>query len=495
MRLILWLALLLTAGSYICGPVVDPDLWWHITVGRWIISHKQIPVADHWNMYGLDQPWRAYSWACEILFASVDARFGIQGLWTLQLFVTWLIAFSLFFCLGKISRDWFVGGLLGFYATVATFDHFTLRPQSFVWVYFICLIYAADLVARDGFNLRRGLALAAVMMFWANTHITSVLGLSVVVAWVWSARGTRDTLKAAGTAFAGTLITPYRGGEWLTFLSKTGHPFSHASIAEFQPATIMQYSTSFLVIIAFVLINFFFKRPAAFHPLRLLIAGGFVLGSLAVVKFLPFAVILLCAMVAVFWREESAKPDNVDVPLIEAVHKFSALFDRIPREGLTFVFLCLTSLNVYKTAKSPLNLDIVPESAVDFIIEHKLPHPMLNGFGQGGYMMYRFSDADGNLAHPVPIDGRTNVMPQHVWEKFDASLRGTHRWHEFIDLVKPETILWKTESPLTSILLSGKEWCSVFRSGTPDAGYTVFLKADKFWPLASELKSENCAGT
>lgn len=72
MKTLLWIVIALAAGLYICGPVVDPDLWWHITIGRWIIAHRDVPVVDHWTLFGQGEVWRAYSWMIEILFALVD---------------------------------------------------------------------------------------------------------------------------------------------------------------------------------------------------------------------------------------------------------------------------------------------------------------------------------------------------------------------------------------------------------------------------------------
>ncbi|MCB0337647.1 MAG: hypothetical protein KDD62_15130, partial [Bdellovibrionales bacterium] len=85
MHVILWISVVLAIGCYICEPVQDPDLWWHITIGRWIQAHGQVPLEEHWNRFALGEPFKAYSWLVELLFASVDDTFGDQGLIVLKL--------------------------------------------------------------------------------------------------------------------------------------------------------------------------------------------------------------------------------------------------------------------------------------------------------------------------------------------------------------------------------------------------------------------------
>ncbi|MCB0321329.1 MAG: hypothetical protein KDD60_10430, partial [Bdellovibrionales bacterium] len=65
MKSILWALVCVSVGLYITQPVLDPDLWWHIAIGRWILEHGTIPVTEHWNFFALGKPFRAYSWSFE----------------------------------------------------------------------------------------------------------------------------------------------------------------------------------------------------------------------------------------------------------------------------------------------------------------------------------------------------------------------------------------------------------------------------------------------
>ena len=55
-------------------PIVDPDIWWHLRTGEWIVENLTVPTTDPFSTYGENRPWIAYSW----LFA-----LGIYGLYQL----------------------------------------------------------------------------------------------------------------------------------------------------------------------------------------------------------------------------------------------------------------------------------------------------------------------------------------------------------------------------------------------------------------------------
>lgn len=494
MKSILWFSVMLAAGIYICGPVIDPDLWWHITAGRWILAQQAVPHVDYWNMFGVGQHWRAYSWLIEIVFAAVDGRFGVRGLLVLQMLLAVSISFSFFYCMGKISRDWFFGAILGTWCTLACFNHFTLRPQSLVWIYLAWLLVVADRMETEGVSRKRYAALFGLMVLWANTHLTSALAILAVVGWLWKKGQERTAIRAGAVCFLGSLVTPYLGGEWITLFMKSGHPFQHQDIAEFQSATIMQYSTAFLIIVLVVLLAFLHHRPKSAALGKLFTAGLYTAAGLAIVKFLPFAVIYAAAVIAAIWYRERANRLALG-NLAEAVERFHSGFDKIPREGLSFVCICLAIMYAVRPWREPINYDIIPVAAVDFMQQKDLPLPILNEFGRGGYLMYRYSDAAGIPRYLVPIDGRTNITPPKIFEEFEAALGGKHNWRKYFESVKPETVLWPTESPLVTILLEGREWCQVFESGDKEVGYTVFVKRRYWESRQQDLESPNCGAS
>lgn len=501
MKQLLWLSLAILFGTYICLPVGDPDLWWHITIGRWILAHRSIPTQDLWNMFSSGEPWRAYSWSVEIVFALVDYFGHGTGLLALQLAIACALSLSLFWAYGKMARDHFIGAVLGAYTTVACFNHFTLRPQSVVWILFAAALAVTDAAVEKGANRARMLSLVLLGCLWANIHLTAALGLGAIFLWSLQDAGhhfrVRRAVILSACFFAGTLMTPYLGGEWLTFASKGGHPLRFNAISEFTPATIMQYSTVFVVLMGAILIAAFQSDRAAPPASRLVLGAGMTLAGLTAVKFLPFSAIVLSALCAVWWRRCGHAPARSgNDHLAEGIRQLRERFGRLAPEtcgALAIFAIGLTSMNSLPLFKRPVDQELIPKSSVDFINEHGLKHPILNEFGTGGYLMYRYSNERGEPAYKVAIDGRTNVNPPEIWDLYRASFLGKANWQDYIKRVQAETILWRQGTAMTSLLLLSPEWCRVFASGTEDESFVVFIKRSEFEAKRDQLSSIDCS--
>jgi hypothetical protein len=215
------------------------------------------------------------------------------------------------------------------------------------------------------------------------------------------------------------------------------------------------------------------------------------------VKFIPFAAISWAALFAVWWREcgashRSRVHDNFAEGLLISKEKFMGLSAQTGK-AIVFLIVAISTVNITHLLRKPLNTTIVPKTAIDFIEQRGLPHPLLNEFSTGGYLMYRFSDVSGVPRHKVAIDGRTNVNPDNVWEMYRASFTGKASWHDFIDKVQAQTIVWRQGSPMVSLLLVSPEWCRVFSSGPGDEDNSVFIRSELFRARSGEFTSSDCS--
>ena len=126
--------ILILLACCMARPLRDPDVWFHIVSGRWILSHHQVPTQDYWNMFGAGRPWRAYSWLSEILFARVERDVGLRGLVLLEIFTGFLFVASAARCYVSLSRSYIVGLLLTVLTALGCYWHISLRPQAFTWI-------------------------------------------------------------------------------------------------------------------------------------------------------------------------------------------------------------------------------------------------------------------------------------------------------------------------------------------------------------------------
>ena len=466
----------LSSALYITKPISDPDLGWHVVIGRWILSHRTFPTTEHWNMFALGKPWIAYSWSTEILFAALDRLLGFHGLLLLQIGIGTLFALTLTYCLVKMARSFGVGLLLALYVTLACFNHFTLRPQLLTWIYFLALTFTAWRIDEEGVSTGKIAALIVIMIAWANTHITTIFGVVTVFLWLLSDRQMKRAATLTLISFIATLITPYFGQEWLTLFSKTSHPFSHQGISEFNASSILQTTPGLLLLELALLLFFMHKRKKAVDPGKLLLSFGFILAGAALVKFLPFSLISVTLLLALIWGSE--EDPKVFGNLGEAVSRLGAF---VEHRSLLIAIAMLTFAGgkFYLLWKSPVDRSRSAAAAFEFAEANKLPEPLLVPFDFGGHLMYRISDTKGVLRYPVPIDGRTNVVPPDVWQEFIDAYRGKSGWNRYLQRVNPGAVIWRTDSPFVSLLLAGGQWCEVHRSGTGINESSVLIKREE----------------
>ena len=58
----------------------DPDIWWHLRTGEWILQHHSLPYADPFSRSAAQQPWAAYSWLFEVLVLKLYQNLDLTGL-------------------------------------------------------------------------------------------------------------------------------------------------------------------------------------------------------------------------------------------------------------------------------------------------------------------------------------------------------------------------------------------------------------------------------
>jgi hypothetical protein len=485
MKALLYFVVLFLFASYICLPLMDPDLWWHIVIGRWILANKTVPDQDYWTIFAFGKPWMAYSWSNEVLYAVIEKYFDLKGLLTLKLGLCFALALSSAIGLSLIAKDWFFGIICTAIILAGTSQYLTLRPQLLIWTILPLFIACLEKLRSENFSLKTLLVLMGLTTIWANSHITTIFALITCIVWLWGNRILWTVLPAF--LFA-SLLTPYYGSEWLTFIQKSSHPLNFQAIAEFQTASILDFSTCFLLIMLFLLNLFIFNAKKQNYFLPVIYALVMFVVALAVNKFTPFALIIMSAVMALYWQELGLRKE---LNLVQALRNLQLLISKLPVQGLTFVCLALAVVNVNKLYQNFYDPAHVPKATYDFFKEKQLPYPILNDFGRGGYVMYRESDPDGNVVNRVSIDGRTNVTPYDIWLKFNASFYGKNNWRDYIDSVKPKSIIWSNASPFVNLLIASGEWCQVFQQGSADSGFSLFLNKEDFLKLGT-LKSDNC---
>lgn len=262
------------------GLLNDPDSWWHVKVGLWILEHHQAPHVDLWSATRAGAPWTAHEWLSELLmaeawrlagWAGVTALFGAAfGL------ATWLLG-------RRLARDLdgvqlllvLILGLSLMTGSLLARPHLLALPVLVAWT---CGLMAA----RDA-GRAPSLGLAVLMALWANLHGGWAFGLAIAAPFGLEAQiaaAPADRFKVArdwgvfgGVSLAAAACTPF-GFEGVMFPVRQLGMKSLAGIGEWRAADFSRLQPIEIALLA--LLALALTRPIRVPPVRLALLVGMI---------------------------------------------------------------------------------------------------------------------------------------------------------------------------------------------------------------------------
>ena len=219
--IVLLLALPLAFASF--GRVFhDGDTSWHLAVGRWMVEHGRIPVADPFSFTAAGKPWVAMEWLSDLIFTAAFAAAGYAGLSALVAAALMALSWIVFIHLrGSVGPIGMTVAIIGMNVVLATF--MLARPHVLAWP---VLALWTMLLARTAESGRPPpLWTALLLTLWTNLHgsfplaavIGGCLALDALIAAKW--KTLREWLVFAGVCLVAVclnlngiegLIQPFR---------------------------------------------------------------------------------------------------------------------------------------------------------------------------------------------------------------------------------------------------------------------------------------------
>ncbi|MHC4400372.1 MAG: hypothetical protein ACYTG0_11915 [Planctomycetota bacterium] len=467
---VLTYGLLLSAPALFCifkAPVADPDVWWHLKAGEWILAHGAWPVADGFSSSGAGQPWAAYSWLPELLLYGLYQTLGLRGLVLFTAVFSVAIVAAFHALVRRLGTSPVVTVAVTLVAAFGLVSLETPRP----WLASILLLLVElDLLLTAGRTGNRRLLLWLVPLFalWANMHIQFVLGLFVlglavaesVLLRIVPVRFADDDSRRIppGWMFlifaactGATLINPYHYHLYEVAHQLVGQSKLWNVIQELQAMRFRTYSN--WVVLAVALTAAFAlgrsRRVRLLLPMLFVAAVYFGFRSIRdvwLVLLVGLTVLAYVAPKAAAWRARPKTSPNWAVAAVVAlvVLAGTALLDE---SGLR-----------RKVAER------FPVEATEFLGQNGCAGPMFNSFEWGGYLML-------GLPHvPVGIDGRTMVHGQDRIVQHANTLAAKDGWQNDPELARARLIVIPRQSNLAGVLRLDRR----FRLAYEDSVAVVF---------------------
>jgi hypothetical protein len=187
----------------------DGDTGWHIRAGELVLQTGRVPVADPFSFSRPGQPWFAWEWGADALFALCYRWRGLGGVAAMAGVVLALAAAVVFARMLRREVGLWIALAFSLAAASASSIHYLARPHVFsILLYAVALAVIEEDVRHPGWRVWTLVPLAAL---WANLHAGfAMLPATLALAALCGRSGTRPryALLAAASG-AATLLNPY----------------------------------------------------------------------------------------------------------------------------------------------------------------------------------------------------------------------------------------------------------------------------------------------
>ncbi len=394
--------------------VRDPDLWWHLKVGDWIVDHHAVPYVGILSRIAGSRPWIAYSWGYEVLLSRSYAWFGLAGLAMFGILLTVAVTFVLFWMLHRLSGRFWTAWILALIGSFAFL--FSLMPRPvFVTMILFTVVLSFLLEAQRTERMQLLWWLPAIFILWANIHIQFIYGLFAVGLFMgtnllqrlasWSgfepdflqapALPLLDLIGVLFACFAATFLGPYTYHLYHVVAAYSNSHVPYSTIQEllaFDFNFFTHYVLLFLTAAAFFAIGWP-KKLDLFKFCLLIVASVVAFRTERDAWFLGICAVTFTADIAGSSLKGSNPTPVLKLPELAGV------------VALLMLMLWLTARNTGFTAR---DLDRAisheyPVDAANFIRQRQLAGPLYNNLDWGGFLIWYMPQ------YPVTIDGRNDA--------------------------------------------------------------------------------------
>ncbi len=473
----LFLAILLwvfAAGSGWSVLLADGDTGWHIRTGEYILDTHSVPVHDLFSFSKAGQPWFAWEWLSDVIFAVLHRAWGLKGV---VAFVGLVLSFSATMLFRYMM--WRGANLLAalgatLLAAGASTVHYLARPHIFT---LLGLTAAIWMLERDRRWPGRAVWwLVPMTAVWANLHggfLAWLASLGLVAAGsLWkAARDPRDTpgrfrlprryALLTGACTLATLANPYGWRLHQHIVGYLGSDWIRQVVDEFQSPRFRSESMLQFEILLFgglALVPLLYRQRLLSEMLLIVFWAHSALASARHVPLYAILAAPLCAAEASrLWSDWSARfgRRSLGAALRDSLRDFSAA----PQRSSVWVPLMLVGLAMlpwdwprdFPGNKFPLAAVNQNSARIAPAIG---PQPRILTSDQwGDYLIYRFYPRERVL-----VDGRSDFYGPQVGREYLDLLNAAPNWEHIVDRYGLNLALLPAEWPLSQLLMRDAHW-------------------------------------
>ena len=447
---------------------IDPDLWWHLKAGQQIIDTRSIPQTDDYSFTKQGSEWVAHEWLSEVIMDGIYRVTGLTGLVTI---FSLIIVIALWLTYRRCEGRPYAASIAIVLGAAASFPLFGVRPQMLTLL--LASIYIALLEQLDK---RRIWWLAPLMLLWVNLHAGFALGLALIGLYIVRAvldgewKHIRPLVIVLLVCTAVVPLNP-NGFRMFSYPYETLTSPSMAAFIE-EWASPDFHKVTYLPLAILLLSTF---AAMALSPTRPRLGEIFLvlitaLAALRSIRHIPIFSLFAAPVFAKHlwaiakergWDKlltgEEVRPTGVKL-LINILVLLAPVVLAVTR-----VWHFTSHQRNYESIRNPV-------AAVEFLKSQRLPGPIYNRYGWGGYLIYQLYPE-----YRVYIDGRADVYGDAFFTEAMQMYDGVGNWKEPLDRYGVQTVIIDTNVALSTLLRSDNEWSKVYE----DDQAVIFTRSSK----------------
>lgn len=431
----------------------DPDIWWHVHIGRDIISRHAVPYVDSYSYTFDGAPWIAKEWLSQVVLGGAYAVGNWNGVMLVTVFS---VAAALALLYGELSRHLnpILCGVVVFVAGASLTAVAIARPHIFTLPLLVLL--TIQLFRAAAAEKAPPFWLLGLVVLWANLHGSFTLAL-VIAGFAFLDVLERNRLRDKPMllrwvvfgilAALATLATPYGIGLYTINFDMMAGNETMPFITEWQPFSAQRDDLMGLCLLAAVAGLIAMRANPGWARILFVVfaLNMFLLYVRFVYVFFLITPILVAAAAAAANPRITARADG------------RSELGRLVPTALALVvilaFVVLAALRPFEPADRRSIKD-----ALAFVRDQKLEGPPVNGYNLGGVLMFN--------GYKTFLDGRTEQLFRGPFMEayLDAGRpEGAEAMHRILDTYKANWTIFPRNDYHNVHIASAPGWSKAYQ--------------------------------
>lgn len=472
---------------------IDPDLWWHIRSGQWIVETGHVPLSDPFSFTRAGHAWVSHEWLSEVVFYELWKHAGAAALIVFSALIT-TAGFILLYLRCPGEKRWAATATaLGAFAAAPSWG---ARPQMFTFTLTSLLLF---LLQRGENRPRLLFWIPPLFLVWLNLHAGFALGPALLLAY-----GVGLLLEAA----VGN--TPWQEAR-PTLLRMLLLLFACLALVPLNPSGVQLYRYPFDTLRSPAMRTFIGEwRSPDFHQglyVPFLILWLLVLTALATSRSRPKGRVMVPLLLTAFAALDAARHIPifvlVAIPVIAAAlpvagsylskssrrsppnsSRFRPLFNgAVVILMAAFALARWVSLSRTQDAREQ---ELFPHRAVAFLHAGDYPQRIFAYYDWGGYVIWKLYPS-----YRVFVDGRADLYGDDLLRQGVTTVMELRSgWRDVLDRWEVDSLLVPPSSAVAQALLVDPNWHAAFR----DSKAIILLRAHPAIRIAENLDTSLAPG-